>query len=65
MLQLGDDLNLAAKSIAAHARGGIVREHLDHHVAVERLVMRHEHARHTPAAKLSPNAVRIAKRALE
>ena len=60
-----DELDLAPEAIGTHPDRRFAREHLDHDVAVERQIVRHEHARHPTAAELALDAVAVTERTLE
>ena len=58
MLELGGELDLAAEAVHADAGGEFRREHLDHHRAAERRLLRDEHARHATAPELTLEDIR-------
>jgi|SRR5687767_9904528 hypothetical protein len=52
VVQLGDEHDLAAEPVAIHASGKVRLEHLDHDLAVERMLDGHEHPAHAAAREL-------------
>src|SRR5687768_2238158 len=65
MLQLRRELNLATESVDAYPLRHIVLEHLDDDPALERAILREEHAAHPSATELPLECVGVAQRPLE
>ena len=65
MLQARDELDLATKPLAAHLTGGLARQHLDDHIAIEAEIAGDEDSRHPAAAELSLDTVGAAEGLLE
>ena len=65
LLQRRRELDLTREALGAERGGQLRRQQLDHHVAAERFVARHEHARHAAAAKLTLERVGSAERGLQ
>ena len=61
MVQRGRDVDLEAEAVGAHPAGQLGGENFDHDLAPERLLGRHEHARHTAAAELALDGVGAAE----
>ena len=65
MLQLGDELDLAAEPVHARRRREIRREDLHHHLAIERDIGREEDLRHPATAELALDPIVRAERLLQ
>ena len=65
MLQGGGQHDLALEAIDGDARRQIVRQHLDHDLAPERVVGGHEDDRHATTTQLTLDGVARAESSLE
>ena len=65
MLQPRREGDLTPEPLERHVAGHLVRQHLDHDLAIERHVGRDEHARHPAAAELALEGVGAAQGRLE
>ena len=57
MLQPRGELDLAAKAVGVQSSGEVGRQNLDHNLAAEVGVCRHEDTRHSPTAKLAVDLI--------
>src|SRR2546428_11169938 len=65
MLELGRQEDLGLETFERDLRRGLPREHLDHDLAVERGLLRDEHARHPTAAEFALERVASAQGRLQ
>lgn len=65
MLQPRGEPDLAPEALGADRAGGIGREHLHDHLPPERCIARNEDVRHSAAAELALDGVRLAQRSLQ
>ena len=65
MLQLCGDLDLLLEPRRADLARQLRRQHLDHYLAVQRPLRRHEEPAHPPAPELALEHVHVAERRLE
>ena len=65
VLQLGRELDLPSEPLDVDASGEIRRQHLHHHLPLERHLLGHKHPRHPTTAELPLEGVGAAECALE
>jgi len=65
VLEGGDEFHLTPEALDVDPGGHLGRQHLDDDLALERSLLREEHAAHSPAAELPVDPVGVAEGGLQ